>query len=269
MAVKKRRNSIHVVYEGYRERYFLEHLERHSDVRLNWKPSNGGNANQIVINGIKYSARDVSVYVLFDEDFESKPDHQISVETLEGLEKIWKLERNALTGCRYKQLQSMNKDMRNPIILVSFPQSIEGFLLRLLELPLSPRTEGSLGEGSPPETPDNSQRDKLDGKTTKQLKQMIDGILGNVQLHKDDVLQMQTYDDKISQYKEEIAKQKQSEPNYREYRRSLEAKIKEYERSKNKVTFMRFLNDKLPLPVIIAKRNDIPEIDILLQAFGL
>ena len=64
MAPKKRRNSIYVIYEGYTEGYFLEHLENHSDVRLNSQFCNGGNSNQIVINGIKHSARDMNVYVL-------------------------------------------------------------------------------------------------------------------------------------------------------------------------------------------------------------
>jgi hypothetical protein len=114
-----------------------------------------------------------------------------------------------------------------------------------------------------------SQKDTLKGKTTKQLKIMIDSMLGNVQLHNEDVSQIQSYDEKIAQYKEGIAKQKQIEPNYRERRRFLESKIEDNERSKNKVTFMRFLSDKLPLPVMIAKRAEIPEIDILLKAFGI
>jgi hypothetical protein len=248
MASKKRRNSIYVIYEGYREGYFLEHLESHSDVRLNSQFCSGGNANQIVTNGIKHSARDMNVYVLFDEDFELKPDQKISDEALEGLTKAWKLDKDALVECPYTQLQAKNKDMRNPILVVSHPQSIEGFLLRLL---------------------DNPQKDTSKSKTTKQLKQMIDSMLGNVQLHNEDVRQIQFYDEKIAKYYEEMAKQKRGELNYQEYRRFLESKIKDCERSKNKVTFMRFLNDKLPLQIINAKRADIPEIDILLKAFGL
>jgi len=125
---------------------------------------------------------------------------------------------------------------------------LEGFLLRLL---------------------DSSQRDSLEGKTTKQLKQMIDSLLGKVQLHKEDVQNIQSYDKKIAQYREEIVKQKQSDINYIERRRFLESKIQDFERSKNKVTFMRFLSDRLPLSVLIAMRAEISEIDILLKAFGL
>jgi len=248
LAAKKRRNSIYVIYEGYREGYFLEHLEKHSDIRLNPVHCNGGSANSIVINGIKHSARDVCVYVLFDEDFESKPNHKISNETLEGLANEWRLDKDALTKCPYKQLQIMNKKMRNPILIVSYPQSFEGFLLRLLN---------------------NPQIETFEGKTTKQLKQMIDEMTDNVLLNNEDIILIQSYDKKIIQYKEEITKQKKSESNYLERCRFLESKIQDYERRINKVSFMRFLHEKLPLPVITARRNEILEIEILLKAFGL
>ena len=248
LTAKKRRNSIYVIYEGYQEGYFLEHLEKHSDVRLNPVHCNGGSANSIVINGIKHSARDVCVYVLFDEDFESKPNHKISNETLEGLANEWRLDKDALTKCPYKQLQILNKNMKNPILIISYPQSFEGFLLRLLN---------------------SSKEDSLERKTTKQLKQMIDGIIGNVQLNNEDIVLIQSYDKKIAQYKEEIVNKKKSELNYQEHCRFLESKINDFERRKNKVTFMRFLYEKLPLPVITARRNEILEINILLKAFGL
>jgi hypothetical protein len=248
MAGKKRKNSIYVIYEGFREGYFLEHLEKNSDVRLNSQFCSGGDSNQIVINGIKHSARDVNVYVIFDEDFETNPDQKIHDETLEGLSKVWKLDKNIICGCQYRHLQTKNKDMKNPIIVVSHPQSLEGFLLRLLG---------------------THEEDVLEGKTTKQLKQMIDGILGTIKLDDEDTKQIQIYDKKITQYRYEIDKQKQSENNYQEHRRSLESKIQDYERRKNKVTFMRFLCDKLSLTVIKAKRVEISEIDLLLKAFGL
>ena len=86
MSAKTRRDSIYVVYEGYREGYFLEHLSGFSTVHLNLVPCNGGNANEIVTKGIRHSARNVNVYVFFDEDFQSKPGYTISDEALEGLE---------------------------------------------------------------------------------------------------------------------------------------------------------------------------------------
>jgi len=246
MAAKTRRDSIYVMYEGYREGYFLEHLAVYSTVRFNPHPCNGGTANQIVTNGIKHSARDVNVYVFFDEDFESKPGYSISDDTLEGLENTWKIN-NTLKGCAYRNLQKLNKDMRNPILVVSYPQSIEGFLLRLLGISLQ----------------------NLEGKTTQQLKHMIASYLDNISLNNEDNEKIQEYDKKISKYSNEAAKLQQNEPENRKHRQLLEAKIKECGHNKSKVHFMRFLSEKLPLPVIAAKREDIIEADILLKAFQL
>jgi len=245
MAAKTRRDSIYVVHEGYCEGYFLKHLEGCSDVRLNPVHCNGGSANQIVISGIKHSARDVNVYVFFDEDFESKPG-AISDEALEGLEKAWKID-GTLKRCAYRDLQKRNETLRNPILVVSCPQSIEGFLLRLLGKPL---------------------RD-LEGKTTQDLKHMIAGYSGNMPLNDEDIEKIQNYDKRIIKYSDEITKLQKSEPQDKERQKFLKAKIEECGRNKNGVQFLRFLSEKLPLPVIAAKRADVPEADILLRAFGL
>jgi len=247
MAAKTRKNSIYVMYEGDREGAFLEHLAAYSEVRLNLQPCNGGSANQIVTNGIKHSARDVNVYVFFDEDFESRPGYTISNEALEGLSNSWKIDRNVLQGRAYRDLQALNTSSRNPILIVSCPQSIEGFLLRLLGIPLQ----------------------NLEDKTTLQLKNMLASHLDSTVLCDEDNEKIQHYDTKISKYSDEIARLQQSEPQNKKHRQSLEAKIREYGHYKSKVQFMRFLNDKLPLPVIAAKREDIPEANILLEAFGL
>ena len=246
MAAKTRKDSIYVIHEGYREGYFLEHLEKYSKVRLNLHHCNGGSANQIVSNGIKYSARDVNVYVFFDEDFESKPEYTISDETMEGLEIAWK-SNNTLKGCAYRNLHTFNKEFRNPILIVSFPHSIEGLLLRLIGISIQ----------------------ELEGKNTKYLKNRIDGYLNNISLNNEDSEKLKSYDKKISRYSDEIVKLQKNEPYKKNQCRFLEEKIKECDRNKNKVTFMRFLCDKLPLPVIAAKRVEIPEMDILLKAFGL
>jgi hypothetical protein len=236
------------MYEGYREGYFLEHLAEYSNVRLNPQPCNGGSANQIITNGIKHSARDVNVYVFFDEDFESKPGYSITDEALEGLAAAWKIDRDALKGCPYRGLQKLNKDMRNPIIIVSFPQSIEGFLLRLLSIP---------------------PLEDLEDKTTQQLKHIIASYLDNTIFHNKDNEKIQYYDKKITKYLDEIARLQQSEAQNKKHRQFLEAKIREYGHHKSKVQFMRFLSDKLPLPAIIAKRAGNYELDILLKAFEL
>jgi len=246
MAVKTRKDSIYVMYEGYREGYFLEHLAGFSNVRFNPQPCNGGTANQIVTNGIKHSARDVNVYVFFDEDFESKPEYSILNETFEGLEKAWKLDVS-LKGRKYRDLQILNKDLRNPILVVSYPQSIEGFLLRLLGIPLQ----------------------DLEGKTTQQLKNMIASHMDTISLNNEDNDKLHGYDKKISKYKNEITKLQQNEPQNKKHYRFLEAKIEECRHNKNKVRFTRFLSEKLPLTVIAANGADITEVNILLKAFGL
>ena len=245
MAAKTRRDSIYVVYEGYREGYFLEHLSKLSAVHLNPVLCNGGNANQIVTTGIKHSARNVNVYVFFDEDFQSKPGYTISDEALEGLEKAWKID-TSLKECAYRDLQASNKTMRNPILIVSYPQSIEGLLLRLLGKPLQ----------------------DLESKTTQELKNML-ASLDNIKPNDEDNEIIQRCDRKIAQYSDEIARLQKSEPENKKRRQYLEAKIRECGQNKNKVHFMRFLSEKLPLPVIADKRADITEADILLKAFGL
>jgi len=246
MAAKTRKNSIYVMYEGDREGAFLEHLSSYSNVRLNLQPCNGGSANQIVTNGIKYSDRAVNVYVFFDEDFESKPGYTISDEALEGLSKSWDIDRNVLKGCEYRNLQTLNTSFRNPILIISYPQSIEGFLLRLMGIPLQ----------------------DLENKTTQQLKHTLASHLDTTVLYDEDKEKMRDYDTKISKYSNEIARLKQNEPQNKKHCQFLEAKIREYKRYKSKVQFMRFLNEKLPLSVIDAKREDVPEAGILLEAFG-
>jgi len=237
MSAKTRRDSIYVMYEGEREGAFLKHLAEHSNIRFNPQPCNGGSANQIVTNGIKYSARDVNVYVFFDEDFESRPGYTISDEALEGLSNTWKIEKDALKGCSYRCLQKMNKNMRNPILIVSYPQSIEGFLLRLLGIPLQ----------------------DLEDKTTQQLKSMIASHLDNILLSDEDNNKIKHYDIKITKYIDEITKLQQSGLQNKKHRQFMETKTKEYKHYKNKVH----------LSIITAKRADISEIDILLKAFGL
>ena len=183
MAVKKRKDSVYFIYEGYREGYFLEYLAGFSKVRYNSDHCNGGSANQIVINGIKHSFRDVNVFLFFDEDFWSKPGYTISDETIEGLERAWKIN-NVLKGCSYRDLQAANVASRNPILIVSNPHSIEGLLLRIL----------------------GTSMQNLESKTTKQLKNMIDGHMGNTLLKNEDNEKIRAYDKKIAKYVDETAK---------------------------------------------------------------
>jgi hypothetical protein len=248
MAAKKRKDSIYVIHEGDREGSFLAYLAGHGSVRFNPVPCRGGNANEIVITGIKHSARDVNVYVFFDEDFESKSSqYTISDEILEGLAVKWNIERNALKGCRYRDLQKLNANLRNPVLIVSSPHSIEGILLRLLGKPL----------------PD------LERKTTKELKNMLASFMDNIPLNNEDNDKIQDIDRKISKYSAEITRLKKTEPQNTKSLHFFEGKIKNCKEDKERVKFIRFLGEKLPLPVIIARRDDSHEVDILLKAFGL
>jgi len=235
------------MYEGEREGAFLEHLSSYSNVRYNPQPCNGGSANQIVTNGIKYSNRDVNVYVFFDEDFKSKPGYTISDETLEGLSNSWNIDRHTLKGRAYRDLQTLNTSFRNPILIVSYPQSIEGFLLRLMSIPLK----------------------DLENKTTQQLKHTIASYLDKTLLCNEDNEKLHYYDSMIIKYMNEIEKLQQNEPKNKKHRQSLESKIIEFKHRKSKVQFMRFLSEKLPLKLIVDKRADILEMDLLLKAFGL
>jgi hypothetical protein len=146
MASKTRKDSIYVVYEGHREGYFLEHLKEYSNVRYNPKHGDGygGSADIIVIKGLRHSAWGVRVYVLFDEDFQSNPEAAMSDETMKGLAGAWMVDESLIKGRPYRQLQALNDRLRNPIMVVSYPQSFEGFLLRLLGKPIQDLEEKPL-----------------------------------------------------------------------------------------------------------------------------
>ena len=88
-------------------------------------------------------------------------------------------------------------------------------------------------------------------------------------LHDEDNVKIQGYNKKIVKYSAEIAKLQQSELQNKKHLKFFGGKIEEYERNKNKVKFMRFLIEKLPLSLIVDKRTDIPEMDMLLKAFWL
>jgi len=236
-----------VVCEGYREACFLEHLSQYSEVRLNLQFCGGGSGSKVVGDGIKYSARGGKVFVFFDEDFQMISDLKIQDDILDGLEFKWMLEKDSLKDRPYRSLQLLNSSDRNPILVVSWPNSIEGFLLRLL---------GTLDA-------------ELRGKNTRVLKKLIDIRLEEVVLEAEDIVLSNKYQDKIDRYATHIQTLSVDEPNYKAWCKSFNSKIDECKRKKNQVVFMRFLNRFLPLSVLQAKRSTIPEIDILLKAFNL
>ena len=151
MAKKKRKKKIIVsyIYEGDREKLFLEYLSDiyNSDAKpLIMFSGRGGSADSIILNTLKALDRGNYLFVLLDEDFEQKGP--ISQETLRSLESVWCLPRMELDGVPYKELNNHNTDNRKPVIVFSNPSSIEGMLLQILGV----------------------SKDNLEGKETDRLK---------------------------------------------------------------------------------------------------
>jgi hypothetical protein len=244
-AVKKRRDkkdSIWIVYEGYRERYLLDYLAQNSNIKLNTKFTSGGTANYIVITAIQYSARGEAVYAFFDEDFEHKPGSRITDETLEGLAQQWKQDVTNLLNQPYNQLQKQNTDNLNPILIVSNPCSLEGLILRML----------------------GRSVESLRNQKTDLLKNELDRFINGCTLIEEDIEKIHIIDERIKRFKSEL--QQTSSP---EINRYFLSKIEEENRNKSRVKFMRFIHQNLPIDKIANIRKCMPEIDILLKAFQI
>ena len=135
MTKKKRKKKVIVsyIYEGDREKIFLEYLVNlyNSEAKpLIMFSGRGGSANVIISNAIKAQDRGTYLFVVLDEDFEQKGP--ISEETLRSLESVWHLPQKALDGVPYRELNNRNTDNRKPVIIFSNPSSIEGMLLQIL-----------------------------------------------------------------------------------------------------------------------------------------
>ena len=238
---KKKHNSICIVYEGYRERHMLDYLAENSKVHLNIIFSSGGTADSIIVTAIKHSARGCPVYVFFDEDFERKLNSQIAYETFETLADLWRLKAVDLRNQPYRQLQTQNENMRNPIFVVSNPISIDGLILQIY------------GE----------TRYSLENKTTTQLKNALDSLIDKCTLTEEDMDNICRIDEKITRYKYEIQHASSSEKKY------IQNEIAKQSREKSRVKFMRFLYQTMPIDKIACMRIDIPEIALLLDAFEI
>ena len=239
---KKKKDSICVVYEGYREGYILEYLAENSKVKLNPKFCSGGSANSIVITAIQHSAHGGAVYAFFDEDFELDPNVQIADETFKTLARLWGLNTANLKKWPYRQLQNQNVHKRNPILVVSNPVSIEGLILQI----------------------HRGSRDSLEKRTTTQLKNALDSLIDRCALTGEDVEAIRAIDEKIKKCKRDM--QHALSPENKKY---LQNEITKWDRKKSKVKFMCFLHQDLPISKIENMRNEAPEIDILMEAFQL
>ena|GEM_PF-3585171 len=174
---KERSDSIWVVYEGYSEGYMLKYFEENSKVKLNSRFCSGGTAESIVITAIKHSDRDGKIYAFFDEDFEQKAA-RITNETFKSLAKRWEVNVADLKKCPYKNLQNQNVNNRNPILVVSNPNSIDGLILRMLGM-----SHESLN------------------KKTEQLKKDLDSFINRCELTEKDIEEVHRIDEKITKYK--------------------------------------------------------------------
>ncbi len=154
MTKKKRKKKVIVsyIYEGDREKIFLEYLVDLYNSEANpliMFSGRGGSADVIISNAIKAQDRGTYLFVVLDEDFEQKGP--ISEETLRSLESVWHLPQMALDGVPYRELNNRNTDNRKPVIIFSNPSSIEGMLLQILGVP----------------------KDELEGKETDRLKDRL------------------------------------------------------------------------------------------------
>lgn len=160
---KKRvkKTTIRYIYEGKTEKVFLRYISSlypNSSVQeIPLASDRGGTADSIISKALTYQYFD-KLFVLLDEDFETKASpYCISDETLNNLERQWKIEEGSLSKVKYRDFLKQNIYKRNPIIIFSNPQSIEGILLQIL----------------------GYSKDNLEGKTTKDLKGMLQNELKN------------------------------------------------------------------------------------------
>lgn len=127
---RERKTNIFIAREGDREEIFINYLQSLFDpekkITLNFPLEKGGNSNVILDRALKsfYS----KVYAWFDED-DGWDDDRRNI-----LEKRWNI--NFPSGVKDRDLQSYNTNLKNPIIIVSTPLSVEGMLIRLFDFNL-------------------------------------------------------------------------------------------------------------------------------------
>ncbi len=127
---RKQKTTVFVSLEGKREKVFLNFLEQlykpnENNIHINFSDVTGGHSNSILARAIKSSSNYDKVYAIFDE---VKP---LSEEIRSSLSKVWYSDEFS-SNTKDKDLQQeYNSANRNPIIIVSNPCSIDGFLITL------------------------------------------------------------------------------------------------------------------------------------------
>ena len=157
---RKRKINIFIAREGKREEIFINYLQTIFDpenkITLHFPMEKGGNSNAILDRALKsfYS----KVYAWFDEDDE------LNDERKKILEKRWNI--TFPKNIKDRNLQSYNNEMKNPIVIVSTPLSVEGILIRLFDFNLPTLISPVL-----------SKEDFEENK--KRMKTSVKGFMGN------------------------------------------------------------------------------------------
>ncbi len=160
---RKRRPSVYIAREGDREENFLKFLQEIFDpeerIKLYFSPEKGGNSNAILDRALK-SFYPVS-YAWFDEDDELDEEHK------KELEKRWYLEQGTLKNIADRNLQRYNEKLNFPIIIVSYPYSAEGILIRLFNKKLPNLIK-------PVKNKEDFEKNK------RRMKNSVDGFIGKM-----------------------------------------------------------------------------------------
>jgi hypothetical protein len=134
---RKQKTTIYISFEGKREKAFFSFLEelykpKEANIHITAYPKYGGNSDTILMQAIKMKNNYDKVYAWFDEDI------ALSNEIKKTLAQIWYLQDFSMK-VQDSQLQvKYNPNNKNPIIIVSSPCCMDGFLIKLCgkELPL-------------------------------------------------------------------------------------------------------------------------------------
>lgn len=165
MAKKKRKVQKPVVYiaaEGEREQCLINYMQKLLDpekaVKIKFSPEKGGSSNAILNRALKNDFYD-KVYAWFDEDDELDDDFR------KILSERWKvkLSRNVTD----RELQQLNSKKRKPTVIVSYPLSVEGVIIRLFDKNLPQLLE-------PIRSAENFEENK------RRMKSAVQGIFGKL-----------------------------------------------------------------------------------------
>jgi hypothetical protein len=124
---RKQKQTVYVSLEGKRERAFFDFLKdlyKPCENNINITPDKrtGGSSDTILTHALNKIHNQDKVFALFDEDV------ALSEEIREKLAKAWCVEGGFASDVKDKDLQAAyNANMRNPILIVSFPCAFDGF----------------------------------------------------------------------------------------------------------------------------------------------